>query len=44
MDEAGIVLEGTHARAAAGKTSWTLGERMHAAAIRLFKRALKLIN
>jgi aminoglycoside phosphotransferase (APT) family kinase protein len=40
----GIVLEGTHARAAAGEASWALGERMHAAAIGLFQRALKLIN
>ena len=40
----GIVLEGTHARALAGKASWAIGERMHNAAIGLFNRALKLIN
>jgi len=40
----GIVLEGTHARAAAGKASWPIGERMHAAAIGLLQRALMLID
>lgn len=40
----GIVLEGTHARAVAGKASWAMGERMHGAAVGLFQRALKLIH
>ena len=40
----GILLEGTHARAAAGKASWALGERMHGAASGLLQRALKLIH
>jgi len=40
----GIVLEGTHARAVAGRASWAVGERMHGAAIGLLRRALQLIN
>jgi aminoglycoside phosphotransferase (APT) family kinase protein len=40
----GIVLEGSYARAAAGKASVPIGERMHNAATGLFQRALKLIN
>lgn len=35
----GILLEGTHARAAAGKAPADVGQRLHARAIRLFERA-----
>lgn len=35
----GIVLEGTHARAAGGQASESTGERLHAAAHALFRRA-----
>lgn len=40
----GIVLEGTYARATAGKASSAVGLRMHNAAIGLLRRALQLIN
>lgn len=40
----GIVLEGTHARAVAGKAQRDIGDRMHRSAIGLFQRALKLIG
>lgn len=35
----GIVLEGTHARACAGKAPHVVGDRLHAMAVRLFERA-----
>ncbi|MCY1180536.1 hypothetical protein D9M73_209870 [compost metagenome] len=35
----GIVLEGTHARACAGKAPRAVGEQLHAAAQKLFERA-----
>lgn len=35
----GIVLEGTHARACAGKAPRAVGDRLHAMAVRLFQRA-----
>ena len=35
----GIVLEGTHARACAGKAPRAVGDRLHAMAVRLFRRA-----
>lgn len=39
----GIVLEGTHARACAGKAPVELGERFHQRTVALFERALKLV-
>jgi aminoglycoside phosphotransferase (APT) family kinase protein len=39
----GILLEGTHARASAGQASGDVGDRLHARAVRLFKRAERLI-
>ena len=35
----GIVMEGTHARACAGQAPGDMGERLHAAALTLFRRA-----
>lgn len=40
----GIVLEGTHARACAGKAPRKTGDRFHAHAINLFERALRRIG
>jgi aminoglycoside phosphotransferase (APT) family kinase protein len=39
----GILLEGTHARAAAGQAPADVGDRLHARAVRLFERAERLI-
>jgi aminoglycoside phosphotransferase (APT) family kinase protein len=39
----GILLEGTHARASAGQAAGDVGDRLHARAVRLFKRAERLI-
>ncbi|WP_337188227.1 phosphotransferase family protein [Phenylobacterium sp.] len=40
----GIILEGTHARAAAGKAEVATGERLHAQTVGLFQRALRWID
>lgn len=40
----GILLEGTHARACAGKAPADVGERLHDRAVRLFDRALEWIE
>jgi aminoglycoside phosphotransferase (APT) family kinase protein len=40
----GIILEGTHARAAAGKAEPVTGERLHAQTLGLFRRALRWIG
>ena len=40
----GIILEGTHARAAAGKAEVATGERLHAQTVSLFQRALGWIG
>jgi len=40
----GILLEGTYARACAGKVPRDLGERMHKATRALFRRALARID
>lgn len=40
----GIILEGTHARAAAGKADVATGERLHAQTLSLFRRALRWIG
>jgi aminoglycoside phosphotransferase (APT) family kinase protein len=40
----GIILEGTHARAFAGKATKEMGDRLHAATIGLFQRAEALIR
>lgn len=40
----GIILEGTHARAAAGKAETATGERLHAQTLGLFRRALRWIG
>ena len=39
----GIILEGTHARACAGKAPRDVGDRLHAHTIHLFERALRRI-
>ena len=39
----GILLEGTHARASAGKAPRDVGDRLHARAVKLFGRAERLI-
>ncbi len=39
----GIILEGTHARACAGRAPREIGDTLHATTLSLFKRALKLI-
>ena len=39
----GIILEGTHARACAGKADTGTGDALHAATVGLFQRALQLI-
>jgi aminoglycoside phosphotransferase (APT) family kinase protein len=40
----GIILEGTHARAAAGKAEKATGDRLHAQTLGLFRRALRWIG
>jgi aminoglycoside phosphotransferase (APT) family kinase protein len=40
----GIILEGTHARACAGKAPKAVGDRLHAHTIYLFERALRRIG
>lgn len=40
----GIILEGTHARACAGKAPRDVGDRLHAHSIHLFERALRRIG
>lgn len=40
----GIILEGTHARACAGKAPKTTGDMLHAATVALFERASSLIE
>jgi aminoglycoside phosphotransferase (APT) family kinase protein len=40
----GIILEGTHARAAAGKAEAATGDRLHAQTLGLFRRALRWIG
>ena len=40
----GIILEGTHARASAGKAPTATGDRLHAQTIGLFERALRWIR
>ena len=40
----GILLEGTHARACAGRAPSDVGERLHGRAVRLFERALAWIE
>ena len=39
----GIILEGTHARASAGKAPKATGDALHATTVGLFERALKMI-
>jgi aminoglycoside phosphotransferase (APT) family kinase protein len=40
----GIILEGTHARASAGKAPKATGDALHATTVGLFKRALAMID
>ena len=40
----GIILEGSHARAAAGKAPKDIGDMLHIAAVRLFERAVAIID
>jgi aminoglycoside phosphotransferase (APT) family kinase protein len=40
----GIVLEGTHARASAGKAPKEIGDLLHDATVRLFEQALELME
>ena len=40
----GIILEGTHARACAGKAPAATGDMLHAATVALFERALSRIS
>lgn len=40
----GIILEGTHARACAGKAPRETGDRLHASTLNLFRRALRWID
>jgi hypothetical protein len=40
----GIIVEGTRARAYAGRASSEIGDRLHLKAITLFERALKWIT
>jgi aminoglycoside phosphotransferase (APT) family kinase protein len=40
----GIILEGTHARAFAGKATKEMGDRLHASTIGLFQRAEAIIR
>ena len=40
----GILLEGTHARACAGKAPRETGDKLHGRAIHLFERAQALIR
>jgi len=39
----GIILEGTHARACAGKAPVAIGDRLHASTVSLFDRATRMI-
>ena len=39
----GIILEGTHARACAGKAPKATGDILHATTVALFERALRLV-
>ena len=39
----GIILEGTHARACAGKAPKAIGDRLHASTVSLFQRAKRMI-
>ncbi len=40
----GIILEGTHARACAGKAPKETGDMLHASTVGLFERALRRIG
>jgi aminoglycoside phosphotransferase (APT) family kinase protein len=40
----GIILEGTHARAAAGKAPREIGDVLHTATVRLFDRAQSIMD
>ena len=40
----GIILEGSHARAAAGKAPREIGDMLHTATVRLFERALRIME
>ena len=40
----GIILEGSHARAAAGKAPKEIGEMLHTATVRLFQRAVAIMD
>ena len=40
----GIILEGTHARACAGKAATATGDALHANTLGLFRRALRWID
>ena len=40
----GIILEGTYARAFAGKADPEVGQRLHATTLSLFRRALERIG
>jgi aminoglycoside phosphotransferase (APT) family kinase protein len=40
----GIILEGTHARAAAGKAPKEIGDILHTATVRLFERAVTIVE
>ena len=40
----GIILEGTHARAAAGLAPKEIGDVLHTATVRLFERALATMD
>jgi aminoglycoside phosphotransferase (APT) family kinase protein len=40
----GIILEGTHARAAAGKAPREIGDILHTATVRLFERAVAIMD
>ncbi len=40
----GIILEGTHARAAAGKAPKEIGDVLHTATVRLFRRAVAIME
>ena len=40
----GIILEGTHARACAGKATREMGDFLHAKTVALFSRALRWVE
>ena len=40
----GIILEGTHARAGAGKAPASIGDLLHATTVRLFERGAEIIR